>query len=142
MAIVSYDFYNGSFLGLPVAAADFPKYEAYAERLIGRATKGRVSEDNLATFPTWVQDAYKDAICEQINYFCIYGITVSVTGLTGAGFRVGEVSVNDGGGSSAKIGAASMLAPGAVAALETTGLLNPQVDTLGDPWLPYYLGVL
>ena len=54
----------------------------------------------------------------------------------GNGWTIGDMHIN---GSSANVtknvGASTMVCAAAVAALEQTGLLNPQVDTLGEPFV-------
>ena len=77
----------------------------------------------------------KKAICAQIEYLNEYGTGVAVYGKeAGGGFTVGKVSVNN-GSSTAAAGAKSMIAPAVYVYLERTGLLNPSVDTMPEPWL-------
>lgn len=140
MAIVTLDYYRNCYLGEPIAEADFPRAEAKAERIIAQITHGRAA--NYAALPAWQQEAVREAVCAQVEYYAIYGTDVAVAGRQAGGFTVGKVRV-DGAGASVALGASSMVCPGAYAALEQTGLLNPQVATCGDMGvLPYPWGWL
>lgn len=131
-ALVDYDFYTNTYMGEPVTAEDFPRYEARAEDAILIVINKTV--DEAALLPDAVLSAVKKAICAQIDYFYEYGIGVSVYGIeAGGGFTVGKVSVNNGSATGAA-GVRSMIAPAVYAYLEQTGLLNPQVDTGAEPW--------
>ena len=140
MAIVSYSYYTDVYLGETIAAEDFPRAEARAERLVQQITHGRATEASFAALPPFQQDAVKQAICAQVEYYTIFGIEVSVTGKTADGWTVGKVKV-DSGSSKAATGAATMACPSTVAILEQTGLMNPQVPTVDAPApLPYPWG--
>lgn len=131
MAIISYQYYTETYLGEPIAEADFPRAAARAERLIQQITRGRAS--NIGALPPAIQQAVKEATCAQIEYYALYGTDVSIAGRTSDGWTVGKVRVDGGSSGSVKTGAPSMVCPAAIAALEQTGLLNPQVDTIGEP---------
>ena len=130
MAIVTYDYYINTYMGETIAQTEFPRMEARAERIINQITHGRAA--NYATLPTFQQDAITEAICAQLEYYAVDGIEISISGKTADGWTVGKVRV-DAGKSANATGAASMVCPSAIAALEQTGLLNPQVATLGEP---------
>lgn len=130
MAIVTYDYYVNTYMGETIAQTEFPRMEARAERIINQITHGRAA--NYATLPTFQQDAITEAICAQLEYYAVDGIEISVSGKTADGWTVGKVRV-DAGKSASATGAVSMVCPSAIAALEQTGLLNPQVATLGEP---------
>lgn len=130
MAIVDYSYYSGTYYGETIAEADFPKYEARAVRLINQITHGRAA--NFATLPQFQQQAIKDAICAQIEYYVLNGIDVSVSGETSSGWTVGKVKV-DGSNKGGTSGGPSMVCAAAIAVLEQTGLMNPQVATIGNP---------
>lgn len=130
MAIVTFSYYNCEYMGEPIAENDFPRMEKKAERLINQITHGRAV--NYAALPDFQQAAIKDAICAQLEYYSIEGIEVSISGKTSSGWTVGKVRV-DGSKAANAAGAASMVCPSAIATLEQTGLLNPQVTTLGEP---------
>lgn len=138
MAIVTESYYKNTYLGEPIATADFPRAEARAERLITEITHGRAA--NYAALPLFQQNAIQTAICAQIEYYAVYGVEVSISGKTADGWTVGKVRVDKSSGGSAT-GAATMVCPSAIAALEQTGLLNPQIPTLDEPWrVPYPWG--
>ena len=133
MGLVSYEYYTDTYYGEPVSAEDFPRYEARAEDMIlglikrSAAVVEQMSDD--------LQNAVKKAICAQIEYFFEYGMGISVYGKeAGGGFTVGKVSVNNGSNSGGASGARSMIAPAVYMYLEQTGLLNPSVETLREPW--------
>lgn len=130
--LVSYDFYTNTYYGEPVSADDFPRYEARAEDAILIVIKK--TADEAGALPAPVLLAVQKAICAQIDYLFEYGVSVSVFGKeAGGGFTVGKVSVNN-GSSTGAAGVKSMLAPAVYAYLEQTGLLNPQVNTMAEPW--------
>lgn len=138
MAIVDYAYYTGTYMGEPIAEADFPRAEAKAERIISQITHGRAA--NYAALPSFQQQAIQEAICAQVEYYGLMGIDVSIAGETSSGWTVGKVHVN-GGNANKATGAVSMASPSAVAALEQTGLMNPQVETIGEPArVPYPWG--
>lgn len=130
MAVVDYEYYACTYIGDPaVTEADFPRMEARAEDIINQLIRYK-------EVPTMWQDAYKSAICAQIDYYAIYGIDLAAGGIASAGFTVGKVSVSGPSGAG-MTGAASMVAPAARAYLEQTGLMNPSVPVSGwpRPWL-------
>lgn len=137
MALVTLEYYQGTFIGEAVAAEDFPRFELRAQELILGLI--RQTEEQVAELSEGLQTAVKKAICAQIEYFQEYGIGVAVYGKeAGGGFTVGKVSVNNGGSTAAASGARSMIAPAVYVYLEQTGLLNPAVQTAGMP--PQYWG--
>ena len=132
MGLVTYDFYTNTYYGEPVSAEDFVRYEARAEDAILLMVKK--SADEVGALPAPTVLAVQKAICAQIDYLFEYGMGVSVYGKeAGGGFTVGKVSVNNGSATGAA-GVRSMIVPAAYAYLEQTGLLNPQVDTMPEPW--------
>lgn len=132
MAIVTYTYYEDTYLGETIAQTDFPRAEARAERLVAQITHGRATAETFAALPTFQQAAVTDAICAQIEYYALNGVDISIAGETSSGWTVGKVRV-DGGNRNKATGAVSMVCPAAIAALEQTGLLNGQVPTLGEP---------
>lgn len=138
MAIVTYSYYTDTYMGDPIAEVDFPRYEAKAERLITQITHGRAAD--YAALPAYQQQAIQEAICGQIEYYGLMGLDVAIAGEMSSGWTVGKVRV-DGGNASKATGAVTMVSPSAIAALELTGLLNPQVPTIGEPAnVPYPWG--
>lgn len=141
MAIVTYSYYTDTYLGETIAEADFPRAEARAERAIAQITHGRATEATFAALPAFQQNAVREAICAQVEYYALFGVEVSIAGKTADGWTVGKVRVDGGASGKASTGARSMICPSAIAALEQTGLLDPAVpvmdQTQGAPfWLP------
>lgn len=132
MAIVSYDFYTNTFMGLEVAEETFPQYNAFAQRAVLLACMGRVTETNFSALPDFQQEAVRNAICAQISAYEINGLDSAITGDSSSNFTVGKVSVGRGSSSAYATGHASLLCPLALSDLEQSGLLNPQVDALGS----------
>lgn len=130
MAIVTYEYYNNTYYGEPIAQAAFPRYELRAEELIASITRGA----DFDSLPSAFQTAYKKAICAQVEYYVLQGINVATEGAsTGdASYTIGKISVGRGGSgsSAAASGGYSMIAPAARGYLEQTGLLSRHVDTL------------
>ena len=132
--IVDYAIYVQCYMGEPIPPEDFMRASAKAERAIKKLTHGR----DYNALPEWQQKAYKEAICAQIEYYAVYSTEVSVAGNVAPEWTVGKVHV--GGGrqdSGTATGASTMIAPGAIAALEQTGLLNPDVCTVDYPPLDW-----
>ena len=139
MAIVDLDYYNNTYLGEPVATADFPRLEKRAEELINLVCRGQFSAED---FPTIVTN-YKNAICAQIEYYQTNGFLAVSTGSAGESFTVGKVSVNSGGsGSSFATRGAAMLSPAAQMYLEQTGLMGRQVAVPCEPFAPFPWSIL
>lgn len=134
MAAVTYEYYTSTYIGDPsVTEADFPRMEARAEDIVNQAIR-------YQSVPSMWEAAYQNAICAQVDYYAIYGIDLAVGGIASDGFTVGKVSVSGPSSQSSQnsmTGAASMLAPAALAYLEQTGLMSPSVPAAGwpRPWL-------
>ena len=129
MAFVTAQYYEDTFMGIPVE--EFTQYNAWAERAIALITRGKVTESNFSTFPDWVQEAYKNAICAQISYLAEAGLTTAINGETARSFTVGKVRVDEGGSArGGAYGAASSVCALAKAYLEQTGLLYPAVGVI------------
>jgi len=62
VAIVTEEYYLNTFMGLTVAPGEFPQLEAWAERAICEATRGRVTEENFAALPLCIKTAYQNAV--------------------------------------------------------------------------------
>lgn len=132
MALVTYEYYSGTYLGEPVAEADFPRYDKRAETQIFVLTN--LTETTAAELPEETLDLIRMAVCAQIEYLWENGIEVAVSGSEGGGgFTVGKVSIREGGGSSALRASQTMLAPAVYAYLERTGLLYSAVPVVGMP---------
>ena len=148
MAIVDYNYYTNTYLGETIAQADFPRYDANAERLIDFATSHRYeavldyyTAQGFTTAASNLTSAYKSAICAQIEYYLANGLSV-MTGQAGEGFTVGKVSVNSGNGSTFATRGAAMLSPAAQMYLEQTGLLGRSIAVPCEPFAPFPWEVL
>ena len=134
MAIVDFAFYSTTFMGREANETEFPALEARAEDIICAMTKWQVSEATVASLPPFTQTLVKKAICAQVDYFAVNGLD-SVAGSDGRGFTVGKVSISGKSGSEVvRKGALSgNISPLAIAYLEQTGLMAPQVATAPEP---------
>lgn len=139
MAIVTIDYYNSTYYGEPVAAADFPRYDARAEAIIGQLTRGRyasflaeLTEKGLTTAAEQLTQNYKSAICAQIEYYQLNGIATASGGLADSSYTIGKISVSSGGGNSDNTGVYTMVCPAARMYLEQTGLLYGAVPVVSD----------
>lgn len=121
---VTYEYYTETYLGNSVAATDFDRYEKRAEDVIRNVTRGA----DVSSLPSDVQDAYKAAICYQMDYFFEVGLSTAVTGSAASSYTLGKVRVEN--GSSYK-GVRSMLSPAAISVLELSGLLYRGIPVKG-----------
>lgn len=137
MPIVDQAYYSHEFFGEAVAETDFPKFEATAERAINSLSRGAVAE--YPRLPARFQTALKTAICEQIQYYALYGIDLASAGRQAGGFTVGKVRID--GARAGQTGAASTICAGAISALEQTGLLNRQVASFSPGSWPLGYGI-
>ena len=132
MGIVDFCFYSSVYMGTDADQASFPALCARASDIIGAVTHW-VDGETIAKLPALHQTLYKKAICAQIDYLAINGIDSLSEAATG-GFTVGKVTVqgkaSNGNGGRLQ----DNVAPLAIAYLEQTGLMNPQVPTFGG-WL-------
>lgn len=124
MAAVTYQYYTDTFIGDAVAATDFPKYEKRAEDIINTVVRGV----DISTLPASVQDAYKAAICYQIDYYSEVGLNTAVTGSAANSYTLGKVRVENG---AAYKGARTMVSPAAISMLEMSGLLYRGIHVKG-----------
>ena len=132
--IVTEEYYNQVYMGEAVDTAAFPRFCKRAEELVGIITHGQIK--NFDKFHASIQEAIKNAICAQIEYYSMNGIETSIIGAdSSSGFTVGKVTIQKGGGAGAKAltAAQTMTAPMCIAYLECTGLLNPQVACFDRP---------
>lgn len=139
MAIVDETYYKETYIGEPVATADFPRLEKRAEELINLVCRGQFN-DNL---PAYIVTNYKNAICAQIEYYVANDLLSVTTGTSGGGFSVGKVSVNNADMSGGfKMRGAAMLSPAAQMYLEQTGLMGRQVAVPCEPFAPFPWSVI
>ena len=133
MGIVDYTFYSTVYMGTDATQASFPALCARASDIIGAVTRWAVDETTIANLPPLFQTLYKKAICAQVDFLEING-TDSVNEVATGGFTVGKVTVH---GKASATGGGKMqesISPMAIAYLEQTGLMNPQVPTLEGWW--------
>ena len=135
MALVTLEYYQDTFLGEPVTADEFPRYELRAEELI--LSLIRMNETKAAALPEDTLTAVQKAICAQVDALAINGLdSIAVQGSAGGGFTVGKVTVQAKAQAEAKAGTLSAaISPMAASYLEQTGLMGPQVDTLPEPFI-------
>lgn len=132
-AIVDYTYYTDVYMGTDADEVSFPALCARAEDIIGAMTHWRVDAVTIGNLPANIQTLYKKAICAQIDAIVING-SDSVTGNSARGWTVGKVSVSGKSGidTMRKGALADAISPMAIAYLEQTGLMNPQVETGPD----------
>ena len=127
MGAVDYSFYTSVYMGDVATQTTFPALCARASDVVGALTKWV----DVSTLRDPVLTLYKKAVCAQIDFFGINGLDIATAG-EDRGFTVGKVTVNGKtGGLTAKGRFADDISPLAVIYLEQTGLLNPQVQTVG-----------
>ena len=132
MGVVDWGFYTSVYMGKDVDEADFPALCARACDVIGAVTHW-VDEPTLLKLPALHQLLYKKAVCAQIDFLSINGMD-SLNETETGGFTVGKVTVH-GKSSPSNAGKLSeSISPLAIAYLEQTGLMNPQVPTLEAWW--------
>ena len=139
MGVVDYEFYSGVYMGKEADETSFPALCARASDVVGAMTHW-LDEAKIMSLPARILTLYKKAICAQIDFFALNGVeTINETG--SGGFTVGKVTVhgkqNSGGSSGGRM--ADAVSPQAVLYLEQTGLMNPNVPTVGD--IPFYGGL-
>ena len=130
--VVDYEFYTNVYKGTDADQASFPALCARASDIIGAVTHW-ADETVINSLPALFQTLYKKAICAQVDFFAING-TDSVNETATGGFTVGKVTVQ--GKASASTGGklSESISPLAIAYLEQTGLMNPQVPTFEGWW--------
>ena len=131
MGVLDWTFYSTVYGGTDATSQTFPALCARACDVIGAVTHW-VDEETIATLPAFIQTLYKKAICAQIDFLSINGIDSLNETATG-GFTVGKVTVH--GKANASGGKLQeSISPMAIAYLEQTGLMNPQVPTVEGWW--------
>jgi hypothetical protein len=131
MGVVDWTFYSTVYWGSDADQASFPALCARASDVIGAVTHW-VDENAINQLPQQHQLLYKKAVCAQIDYLSINGMD-SLNETETGGFTVGKVTVH--GKASASGGKLSeSISPLAIAYLEQTGLMNPQIPTLEGWW--------
>jgi len=137
-AIVDFVYYSNVYCADEADAESFPALCARAEDVIGSMTRWQVNDTNIGDLPAQIQTLYKKAICAQVDFFALNGLD-SVAGSSGVGFTVGKVSVNGTGRAEGRGAMSAYISPMALMYLEQSGLMNPQVGTLAEPWIGWCL---
>ena len=131
MGVVDWTFYNTVYKGTDADQASFPGLCARADDVIGSVTHW-LSDEKLLALPPFLLLQYKKAVCAQVDFLAINGTDV-LNETAGAGFTVGKVTIH--GKANASGGKLSEnISPMAIAYLEQTGLMNPQVPTFEGWW--------
>lgn len=132
MGVVDFEYYSTVYGGTEADAQTFPALCARALDVVGAVTHW-VDEAAIARMHATIQTLYKKAVCAQIDFLAING-TDSLNETATGGFTVGKVTVH-GKATSATGGKLSeSISPLAIAFLEQTGLMNPQVPTFEGWW--------
>ena len=132
MGVVDFEFYSNVYMGTDATQASFPALCARASDIVGALTHW-VDENKIVAMPAPIPTLYKKAICAQVDFLSINGMD-SLNETETGGFTVGKVTVH---GKSSTGNAGKMsgnISPMAIAYLEQTGLMNPQVPTFERWW--------
>lgn len=132
MGVVDFEFYTNVYGGTDADQASFPALCARAYDVIGAVTHW-VDESKVMTLPAPVPMLYKKAVCAQVDFLAINGID-SLNETASSGFTVGKVTVHGKSSSSGGGKLQESISPMAIAYLEQTGLMNPQVPTFEGWW--------
>ena len=131
-AIITYSYYNETYMGSEVDAASFPALYAHASRMVAAMCRWQVDEDNFSELTSFQQNLYRLAICSQIDFLSVNGLE-SINDTGGGGFTVGKVTVHSkttaNGRSNYENGGAmsANISPAAILYLEQSGLMYPGV---------------
>lgn len=131
MGVVDFTFYSSVYGGTDADNTSFPALCARACDVIGAVTHW-VDEATILKLPALYQTLYKKAVCAQIDFLAINGMD-SLNETETGGFTVGKVTVH-GKANSAGGKLSESISPMAIAYLEQTGLMNPQVPTIEGWW--------
>ena len=131
MGVVDWSFYSTVYGGTDATEQTFPALCARASDVVGAVTHW-VDDATIITLPELIQTLFKKAVCAQVDFLAVNGVD-SLSETDSGGFTVGKVTVHEKAkGAGGKI--SESVAPLAVAYLEQTGLMNPQVPTFGNWW--------
>ena len=132
MGVVDFTFYSTVYGGTDATEQTFPALCARACDVVGALTHW-VSDAEILKLPALFQNLYKKAVCAQIDFLAINGVDSLNETATG-GFTVGKVTIH--GKASANGGGKlqESVSPMAIAYLEQTGLMNPNVPCVEGWW--------
>lgn len=123
MSLVSWDYFENTYLGKGVSQADFPRLDVRSEDMLDALTRGALSR--FTSLSADQQTLVKKAICAQIEYYGAYTTQVGFAEEK-QGFTVGKVTVSGGSRESVK----TYYSPIAITYLEMAGLLTRSVGVL------------
>lgn len=132
MGVVDWTFYNSVYGGTDATQQTFPALCARANDVIGAVTHW-VDDATILTLPVLHQTLYKKAVCAQIDFLAINGVDSLNETATG-GYTVGKVTIHARAASAGGGKLSENISPMAIAFLEQTGLMNPQVATVEGWW--------
>lgn len=122
MPYVTQEYYNNTFHGEPVDNADFPSLLDRAVEIVEEMYMHRISERNMDTYDTDIQERIRKAVCAQIEYLDANGGSDMDNGadLQSAGLgKFNYSKISGAGGNSQQ----PIYAPRAQRILAPTGLL-------------------
>ena len=126
-AIVDYAYYTNTSMGTEATQASFPALNAHASRVIAMMARWQVNETNFDELPSFIQTLYKLAICSQIDYLAVNGVSSLYDGEDTVGFSVGKVRVDSKAKASAGGAMSASISPASISDLEQSGLMYPGV---------------
>ena len=133
MGVVDFEFYTTVYGGTGADVQPFPALCARASDIVGAMTHWRVDETTIGKLHATIQTLYRKAVCAQVDFLAING-TDSINETASGGWTVGKVTVHGKAGNSTGGKLSESISPMAIAYLEQTGLMNPQVPTLEGWW--------
>ena len=133
MGVVDFTFYSTVYMGTDADNTSFPALCARASDIVSAVTHWRVDETNISNLHPLIQTLYKKAICAQVDFLAINGAD-SINETASGGWTVGKVTVHGKAGSTSGGKMAEFISPMAIAYLEQTGLMNPNVPALEGWW--------
>lgn len=131
MGVVDWTFYSTVYGGTDATQESFPALCARACDVVGALTHW-IDDAAILKLPELLQNLYKKAVCAQVDFLSINGMDSLNETATG-GFTVGKVTIQ-GKANSAGGKLAESVSPMAIAYLEQTGLMNPNVACLEGWW--------
>ena len=132
MGVVDFTFYSTVYGGTDATTQTFPALCARASDVIGAVTHW-VDDATIITLPEFIQTLYRKAVCAQIDFLSINGMD-SLNETETGGFTVGKVTVHGKNANKSGGRLSESVSPLAIAYLEQTGLMNPQIPTLEGWW--------
>ena len=132
MGVVDYPFYSQVYGGTDADALTFPALCARASDVVGAMTHW-VDDATIRKLPALIQNLYRKAVCAQIDFLAINGAD-SLNEAETTGFTVGKVTIHGKSGNASGGKLSENVSPLAIAYLEQTGLMNPNVPCIEGWW--------